>query len=196
MDFKSIFGDAALTLEQFAEATKGMKLVDLSSGEYVAKGKYDGIKAELAEAKKTITTLEASNGDTAALQAEIDKYKAAEEKREQEAQKAQRKADMDARFNAVLNGKEFSSEFARDGVYAKFAAAVADPANKGKGDNELFTALTKDVDGIFKAKNGTVNMGGAKGNAGTLSRADILKIKDTEERQRAIAENPTLFGLA
>ncbi len=75
MDLKAIFGEEALTLAQFQEKTKDMKLVDLSGGEYVAKGKYDGdikkVKDELVEAKKTITTLEANKGDTAALEAVI-----------------------------------------------------------------------------------------------------------------------------
>ena len=41
MDFTSIFNGEALTLEQFTEKTKAMKLADLSGGEYVAKGKYE-----------------------------------------------------------------------------------------------------------------------------------------------------------
>ena len=39
MDFTSIFNGESLTLAQFNEKTKGMKLADLSTGEYVAKGK-------------------------------------------------------------------------------------------------------------------------------------------------------------
>lgn len=44
----SIFGTESLTYEQFkakAEAA-GAKVVDLSGGEYVAKGKYDSLKTE------------------------------------------------------------------------------------------------------------------------------------------------------
>ena len=103
MDFTSIFNGEALTLEQFTEKTKGMKLADLATGEYVSKGKYDAdLKKErdnLKEARDTIATLETNKGDTEALQAELDKYKAAEEKRQQEAAQAAARAEMLDRFN-------------------------------------------------------------------------------------------------
>lgn len=47
MDFTEIFKGESLTLEQFTERTAEMKLADLSTGDYVAKGKYDSdIKKE------------------------------------------------------------------------------------------------------------------------------------------------------
>ncbi len=143
------------------------KLLNLNNADVEkAKGRIqaqlDSANEELKTAKETITTLEANKGDAAALEAEIQRYKDADAKREEEAKKAKEKADMDNRFSAVLGDKEFSSDFARDGVYAKFAAAVADPANKGKGDAELFSGLTKDVDGVFKSKNPPAKMGGVK----------------------------------
>ena len=42
MDFKSIFNGESLTLEQFLEKTKGMKLADLSGGEYVPRDTAEG----------------------------------------------------------------------------------------------------------------------------------------------------------
>ena len=72
MDFTSIFNGEALTLEQFAEKTKAMKLADLSGGEYVAKGKYETdtkkLRDELNDAKDTISALEAAKDDTNAVQ--------------------------------------------------------------------------------------------------------------------------------
>ncbi len=64
MDFKTIFGEEALTLAQFQEKTKGMKLVDLTAGEFVDKRKFDSEHAELVKAKDTIKALEANKGDT------------------------------------------------------------------------------------------------------------------------------------
>lgn len=164
MDFTSIFNGEALTLEQFTEKTKGMKLADLASGEYVSKGKYDAdLKKErdnLKEARDTIATLEANKGDTEALQAELDKYRAAEEKRQQEATEAAARAEMLDRFNRAKGENVFSSEYAERGVMDAFSQAIADPANKGKGDSEIFSALTKDKAGIFQTKNPPANMGG------------------------------------
>lgn len=166
MDFTNIFNGEALTLEQFTEKTKAMKLADLSGGEYVAKGKYDAdtkkLRDDLAEAKNTITTLEASKGDTDALQAELDKYKQAEEQRQKAAEAAEARAKMVERFNAARGDKEFSSEYAESGVLDAFSKAIADPANTGKGDAELFAALTKDKEGVFKSAHPPVNMGGIK----------------------------------
>lgn len=168
MDFTSIFNGEALTLEQFTERTKAMKLADLSGGEYVAKGKYEAdtrkLREELAGARDAITTLEAGKGDAAALQAELDKYKQAEEQRKKDAEAAEARAKLVERFNAAKGDKEFSSEYAESGVLDAFSKAVADPANTGKGDAELFAALTKDKEGVFKSANPRVNMGSIKHN--------------------------------
>ena len=129
-----------------------------------AKGKLqkdvDTMKSQLAEAKETITTLEANKGDTAALQAELDKYKQAEEQRKQEEKDAAERAKIQERFNAAKGDKEFSSEYAEKGVLDAFSKAIVDPANTGKGDAELFSSLTHDKEGVFKSAHPPVNMGG------------------------------------
>lgn len=129
-----------------------------------AKGKLqkdvDTMKSQLAEAKETIATLEANKGDTAALQAELDKYKQAEEQRKQEEKDAAERAKVLERFNAAKGDKEFSSEYAENGVLDAFSKAIADPANTGKGDAELFASLTHDKEGVFKSAHPLVNMGG------------------------------------
>ena len=154
MDFTEIFKGESLTLEQFTERTASMKLADLTSGEYVAKGKYDSdlkkARDDLKTAKETISTLEANKGDTDALQAELDKYKQAESDRQQAEKEAQARAATLERFKAAKGDKEFSSEYAESGVLEAFSKALADPANTGKGDAELFASLTKDAVGLFK----------------------------------------------
>lgn len=131
-----------------------------------AKGKLqkdvDTMKSQLAEAKETIATLEANKGDTAALQAELDKYKQAEEQRKQEEKDAAERVKVLERFNAAKGDKEFSSEYAENGVLDAFSKAIIDPANTGKGDAELFASLTRDKEGVFKSAHPPVNMGGFK----------------------------------
>ena len=154
MDFTEIFKGESLTLEQFNERTSGMKLADLSGGEYVAKGKYDSdlkkARDELKTAKDTIATLEANKGDTDALQAELDKYKQADEARQKAEQEVAAHAALVERFGKVKGDREFSSKFAEAGLLDEFNKAISDPANTGKGDKELFDALTKDAAGIWK----------------------------------------------
>lgn len=131
-----------------------------------AKGKLqkdvDTMKSQLAEAKETIATLEANKGDTAALQAELDKYKQAEEQRKQEEKDAAERAKILERFNAAKGDKKFSSEYAEKGVLDAFSKAIVDPANTGKGDAELFASLTHGKEGVFKSAHPPVNMGGIK----------------------------------
>lgn len=154
MDLTEIFKGESLTLEQFNERTKDMKLADLSTGEYVARGKYEAdvkkARDELNTAKDTIATLEANKGDNEALQAELDKYKQADEARQKAEQEAAAHKAMEDRFNAVLGDKQFANGLVRNGAMDAFSRALNDPANTGKGDKELFDALTKDAAGIWK----------------------------------------------
>lgn len=206
MDFSKIFNGVALTLEQFLEATKGMKLVDLSDGAYVAKGKYNDdigkVNGELNTAKQTIANLqtrvadlEKAGGDVKALQEEIQRYKDAEEQRQKDADAAKAEKAHRDRFAAVQGDKQFAHEMIENGIFAEFVKALNDPANVGKGDAELFSVLTKDKEGLFKSKNPPVNMGGFKKNHAGMSKEDILNIKDTAERQEAMAQNHELFGI-
>ena len=169
MDFTEIFKGESLTLEQFTERTASMKLADLSGGEYVAKGKYDSdlkkSRDELKTAKDTIATLEANKGDTDALQAELDKYKKADEARQKAEQEAAAHAALVERFGKVKGDREFSSKFAEAGLLDEFNKAINDPANTGKGDKELFDALTKDAAGLFKnPQQETVKVPGVTGS--------------------------------
>lgn len=154
MDFTEIFKGESLTLEQFNERTAEMKLADLSTGDYVAKGKYDAdvkkARDELKTAKETISTLEANKGDTESLQAELEKYRQADEARQKAEQEAAAHAALVERFGKVKGDREFSSEYAESGLLDAFSKAISDPANTGKGDKELFEALTKDAAGLFK----------------------------------------------
>lgn len=154
MDFTEIFKGESLTLEQFNERTKEMKLADLSGGEYVAKGRYDAdvkkVKDDLKTAKDTIATMEAAKGDTDALQAELEKYRQADEARQKAEQEAASHAALVERFGKVKGDRDFSSQFAESGLLDAFSKAINDPTNTGKGDKELFDALTKDAAGLFK----------------------------------------------
>lgn len=176
MDFSSIFNGEALTMEQFAEKTKGMKLADLSTGAYVAKGKYDedlkSAQSALEEAKKTVAALETNANDAEALQAELEKYKAAEAKRAEEAKAAAAREALLNRFNAVKGDKQFVSDFTEQGVLSSFEKAINAPENLGKGDAELFNALTKGKEGVFASAHPPVNMGGF-GDAGVTGASKI-----------------------
>lgn len=169
--------------------------LDVENAKKKLQSDLDETKRQLSEAQSTITTLEAAKGDTAAIQAELQSYKDAEEKRKEEAERAQEREKLLARFNAAKGDKEFSSKYSEAGVLEAFSKALADPENTGKGDSELFTALTKDQDGVFKSAHPLVNMGGFKPiEGGTMTKDQIMAIKDRSERRAAIAANMELFN--
>ena len=186
MDFTEIFKGESLTLEQFTERTKDMKLADLSGGDYVAKGKYDSdlkkARDELKTAKETISTLEANKGDTDALQAELDKYKQADVARQKAEQEAAAQKALEERFDAVVNGKEFANDLVRNGTLDAFSRALNDPANTGKGDKELFDALTKDAAGIWKnPQQVKVTIPGAENHGGTTYTREQIRAMTPEQ---------------
>lgn len=119
---------------------------------------------DLAAEKIKVSDLEKAKGDTAALQKVIDDYKAADVKREADAKAAALRADIEARFGKALGERSFAHDYIKAGVLTDFEKALADEANKGKGDIEIFEALTKDKEGIFASQNpANFNMGGAGG---------------------------------
>lgn len=135
-------------------------LLDINSKD-IGKAKGDGeqLKTDLKAAQDTIKTLEASKGDATALQAEIDKYKKVEADRQAAELATQQRAVVEGRFDAVVGDRKFLHDFVRKGVLGEFDKSLSDQANAGKGDKDLFEALTKDKD-YFASQNPPVNMGG------------------------------------
>lgn len=148
-----------LTEEQ-ASKIFAMNGMDVENAKKKLQSDLEEVNKQLVEAQTTITTLEASKGDVDAIKAELGRYKQAEAEREKAEQEAAEAAKLMERFNAVKGENKFSSEFAEKGVLDAFRSALSDPANEGKGDAELFAALTRDKEGVFASKNPPVNMGG------------------------------------
>lgn len=201
MDFTEIFKGESLTLEQFNERTASMKLADLSTGEYVAKGKYDSdIKKERDKAKEaaeTIKQLQESMGDVDGMKAKLEEYQKADEARQKAEQDAAAQKALEDRFDAVVNGKEFANSLVRNGTLAEFSRALNDPANTGKGDKELFDALTKDASGIWKnPQQEQVVIRGVNNQGGTIYTADQIRKMTPDEINKNWADvSASLKGL-
>jgi hypothetical protein len=204
MDFTSIFNGEALTLAQFNEKTKGMKLADLSTGEYVAKGKdneqkeeIESLKRQLAEKDETIANLEKAKGDADSMQKELDRYKQAEADREKAEKEAQMDAILTQTAESALEGREFVNDYTRNYFLGELKKAIQDPANKGKKPADLFADMTKDVDGVFKnPQHEPLKIAGVTktDTSGNMTKDQIMSIRDASERQAAIAAHLDLFG--
>lgn len=151
-DITRIFEGA--TKEQIDEVLNinSADITKAKSGGEKLQGDIDSLTKQLEEARETIKSLEASKGDVEKLQAQIDAYKAADEKRAQEAKEAAERAELEQRFNAVNGDRQYIHEMVRAGVMSDFGAAIKDKANVGKGDKEIFEALVKDK-GYFMSQN-------------------------------------------
>lgn len=202
MDFKSIFNGEALTLEQFNEKTKGMKLADLSGGEYVAKGKakdladeVERMKTALSDRDDTIKKLEEAGGDAEATRKELERYKQEEAERKKAEKEAETDRILTEAAEQALDGKEFVNDFTRNHFVTELKKAISDPANKGKRAAKLFEEMTKDLDDIFKnPQQEPLKIPGVdKHNGQPMTKEDIFKIKDAAERQKAIAANIEQF---
>lgn len=204
MDFTSIFNGEALTLAQFNEKTKGMKLADLSTDEYVAKGKdneqkeeIESLKRQLAEKDETIANLEKAKGDADSMQKELDRYKQAEADREKAEKEAQMDAILTQTAESALEGREFVNDYTRNYFLGELKKAIQDPANKGKKPADLFADMTKDVDGVFKnPQHEPLKIAGVTktDTSGNMTKDQIMSIRDASERQAAIAAHLDLFG--
>lgn len=155
------------------------------------KADADKYKTELEEAKKTIADGEKYKNDYDTLKAEYDGYKA-------DVETKAAKAESDRAFTAWLKEQGYSEkgaakivkyggftpEFSKDGTIKnadKLSESVSAEWSEYKAKEHVEGARTETP---------PTNTGG-----NTITREDILKIPNTAERQKAIAENGALFGI-
>lgn len=185
-----------LTEEQ-ANQVFAMNGKDVENAKTKLKEEITNLKEQVSKANDTITTLESNKGDLEGLQAELEKYRQADEARKKAEQEAQARAATLERFKAAKGDKEFSSEYAESGVLEAFSKALADPANTGKGDAELFSALTQDAVGLFKnPQQEQVVIRGVNHQGGTVYTADQIRKMTPDEINKNWADvSASLKGL-
>lgn len=138
----------------FPDATKEQidALLDIHSAD-IGKAKggsaqlqtdLDAANAALKTAQDTIAELEKHKADTDALQKQIDDYKAADAARKEAETAAKARAALLERMDKVLGGRKLVHERMRGLIADDFQKALADPANTGKSDADVFEAITKD----------------------------------------------------
>jgi hypothetical protein len=160
--------------KHFPEATDEQisGLLDINSKD-IGKHKTaaETAQKELKEAKDTIDNLEKNKQDTAALQKTIDEYKAADEKRQADAKAAAERSERLNRFEKAhgeaSKDRKWLNDFTKDGIFSQFEKALADDANKGKSDVQIYNSIINDDKGVkpglFEAQV-TGGMGGMGGN--------------------------------
>lgn len=156
---------------------------------------YDTLKADLATAQTTIADLKQSAGDVTALNTKIAEYEQKEAQRVEAEAKSAKQREIAQRFATVRGAVEFIDPAIEEAVLTKFSTALEDPENKGKGDAEIYTALTKDKP-FFKSQNPAVNMGGLgdTGEAGAVTAEQFAKM-GIRERTALQQRDPKQYEL-
>lgn len=155
----------------------------------------DAVKAELDTAKSDLETSRKGSYKEKfeTLQKEFDAYKG-----EQTAKETKAAKEVAAR--AYYESKGITGK-ALD-IAMRGSGAEIDTLELEDGKIKDTAALEALVNGDFSGLVSTTTTKGANpatppvGNGGhTMTKDEIMNIKDAGERQRAIAENPTLFGI-
>lgn len=113
-----------------------------------ATAKLEEAKTKITEYETKISELQSASGDAEKYKTELEtlQKKIADEKAaaEQAAKEAKENEEYQSRFNSVVGENKWRDELTQNAVFAEFRKALADDANKGKGDKDILEALTKD----------------------------------------------------
>ena len=173
-----------------------------------AKSKVTSLENELKEKKADFEklntefeALKAANASGEDWKAKFEALQAENVAKEKQAEAdrilAKKNADIEKRFNECVGDKKFSHDAIKASYLKKFADALESEEYKGKGDAEIFHALTKDDATAFTGVTAVKLQGGRPqgvGGAGKYnSREEIMNIKDVATRQAEMLAHPHLF---
>ena len=133
---ESVEGRSAIIKRIFAENGRD---VNAQKEKYAD---YGDIKKRLSEAQAMIAALQDVKNDNAVLRAEAEVYKAAEQARLTGEKAAEAHSNALKRFDRLVGERKFVHELVHRGISGEFEEALADPANEGKSDKEIFDSLT------------------------------------------------------
>ena len=172
------------------------------------KAKREAVETKLKEAEKSlesltaeIDTLKTSGKNAEEIQAKLDAMIA-----EREAERTKAEADRLAkekleatksRFEKANEGKDdWYNDPTKDFYFKKFSDALESEEYAGQSDVDILHSLTKDDPTARKGVTAVKLAGGTpQGVNGKhyATKKDIMAIKDSTERQQAIADNISLF---
>lgn len=168
-------------LKQIAELTDEQldKIMAINGADVEkVKAKVTALEADLKEAKeandKINTEFEALKSSNAGAEEYKSKYEALVAENEAKAKQAEadriarEKAEsLDKRFEAVVGDKKFSHDAIRADYRKKFENALAEKANEGQSDADVFHNLVKDDATAFTGVTAVKLAGGRPQTAGT-----------------------------
>lgn len=170
-----------MTLADIEKAINAMKLADLSSGEYVSKGKLTDYERRMKEAEKKLAD-KLSEEEKAQLElAQREEY-----------YKALEKENALNRYTTKLS-KTIKDEKVLNEIATLYADGEFDKALDKQ--NEYLAKYHSEIEKTIKAELLKENPAPTpqSGSTAYKTKDEILAIKDTATRQKAIADNIKLF---
>lgn len=151
---------------------------------FVSKDDFNTLNTTKKKLEGDIVSLKADleNGDDfkGKFEALEKQVKADKEAAELAEKQATQETEFQTRFTGVVGEQKWRDELTGNAVFTEFKKAVADEANKGKGDKDILDALTKDKN-YFENPNKPGDMPGV----GNVSMSDV-----EESKMRAIMGLP------
>lgn len=196
-EIKAIFADA--TDEQL-KAVMDLNGADVEK----AKSKVTALETELKEKKeaidnfnKEIEELKTANASGEDWKAKFEALQAENVAKEKQAEAdrilAEKNADIEKRFAECVGDKKFSHDAIKSSYLKKFAEALESEEYKGKGDVDIFHALTKDDATAFTGVTAVKLAGGRPSGTSGKTRDEIMAIKDGNTRRAEMLANSHLF---
>ena len=194
-------------LKQIAELTDEQldKIMAINGADVEkVKAKVTALEADLKEARETIdktnTEFEALKSSNAGAEEYKTKYEALVAENEAKAKQAEadrilaeKNADIEKRFTQCVGDKKFSHDAIKASYLKKFAEALESEEYKGKGDVDIFHALTKDDATAFTGVTAVKLAGGRPAGTSGKTRDEIMAIKDGNARRAEMLANAHLF---
>ena len=168
------------------------------------KAKREKLETELKEKKESLDNLSKEFEDLKSSNTSAEEYKTKYEAlvADNEAKAKQAEADrilaektenINKRFEAVVGEKKFSHDAIKASYRKKFAEAIESKEYKGKGDVDIFHALTKDDAAAFTGVTAVKLQGGRPLGTSGKTREEIMAIKDGNTRRAEMLANAHLF---
>ena len=170
------------------------------------KAKREKLETELKEKTESLDNLSKEFEDLKANNASAEEYKSKYEAlvadneakaKQAEADRilAEKNADIEKRFAECVGDKKFSHDAIKADYLKKFADALESEEYKGKGDVDIFHALTKDDKNAFEGVTAVKLAGGTPQGVGgkSVTREDFNKMS-YKERLQIYNENQALYN--
>lgn len=157
-----------------------------------AENDRDSWKQRAETAEETLKGFDGKDFDTITRERDEWKKKAEDAEKEYSAKEAER--EKRSLIEDAMAGIEFTSESAKKAITAQIYEGVSVKNGKLIGFNDLLEDAKKNDASAFVSKKDDVRITSGTGisnsnSGGALTKKDIDSIKDTRDRQRAIAES-------